>query len=175
MITVIFESHATTVDNENRVCSGHFDAKLSELGKKQAKELGERHADETFDAIFCSDLSRSYDTAEIAFAGKYPVIQDARLRECDYGDFEHCSRDVMDGEQFNRISEPFPSGESYEQAYQRMSDFLADLRQNYAGQRVMIIGHGATRGALEHFLGALTIKDSILAARTWKPAIKFTA
>ncbi|MBI2405849.1 histidine phosphatase family protein [Candidatus Microgenomates bacterium] len=87
MVTIVFEPHATSLDNESKHSSGHFDVELSELGKEQAKQLGERHKNEQFDAIFCSDLQRSYTTAKIAFEGRnIPIIKDARLRECDYGD-----------------------------------------------------------------------------------------
>jgi len=86
-VTIIFESHATTFDNENHVSSGHNDVALSTLGVEQAKELGERRRGERFDAIFCSDLERSYMTGEIAFGETgVPIIRDARLREVDYGD-----------------------------------------------------------------------------------------
>jgi broad specificity phosphatase PhoE len=37
-------------------------------------------------SLFCSDLQRSYKSAEIAFSNKYPIIKDSRLRECNYGD-----------------------------------------------------------------------------------------
>ena len=59
MITIIFESHATTFDNEAYLSSGHNDVALSSLGEKQAKELGERRKNEHFDAIFCSDYTDS--------------------------------------------------------------------------------------------------------------------
>jgi broad specificity phosphatase PhoE len=42
MIIIIFEAHATTLDNEAGLASGHNDVALSELGVKQAKEHGER-------------------------------------------------------------------------------------------------------------------------------------
>lgn len=70
MITIIFESHGTTFDNETHLSSSWFDVELSPLGEKQAKELGGRYKNEEFDAIFCSDLQRSYKTAEIAFEGR---------------------------------------------------------------------------------------------------------
>lgn len=56
MVTIIFESYGTTYDNEAEISSGWFDVELSDLGKKQAKELGERYKNEDCDAIFCSDL-----------------------------------------------------------------------------------------------------------------------
>ena len=41
MVTIIFESHATSFDNENHLSSGHNDVGLSSLGEKQAKELAD--------------------------------------------------------------------------------------------------------------------------------------
>ncbi|MEK7142787.1 MAG: phosphoglycerate mutase family protein [Patescibacteria group bacterium] len=48
MIEILFEPHGTTIDNEQKRASGHFDVELSDLGKKQAKELGERHKEKFF-------------------------------------------------------------------------------------------------------------------------------
>lgn len=75
MVTIVFESHSTSLDNENHLSSGWNDVELSKLGIQQAKDLGKRRMDEKFDAIFCSDLQRSYKTAEIAFGNKFPIIQ----------------------------------------------------------------------------------------------------
>ncbi len=95
MINIIFEAHATSLDNEKRLSSGHNDVELSPLGEQQAKQLGERYANQEFDAIFCSDLQRSYKTAEIAFGDRFTIIKDKRLRECDYGDLtRHPSDEV---------------------------------------------------------------------------------
>ena len=168
MVNITFETHSTTVDNENEVCSGHFDAKLSKTGRTQAKELGVRREHDNFVVIFCSDLSRSTDTAEIAFGKRLPVIVDSGLRECDYGDFTHCTREVMDKEQLKRITDPFPGGQSYVQAFQRMGEFLNDLLRDYDNQHVLIIGHGATRFALDYWLNGLSAKDAILATKTWQ-------
>lgn len=42
MVTIIFESHGTTIDNEKHLASGWADVELSELGVKQSKEMGEK-------------------------------------------------------------------------------------------------------------------------------------
>ena len=70
MITIIFEAHGTTFDNEAHLSSGHNDVELSPLGIQQSKEMGERYKDDHFDAIFCSDLQRAYKSAEIGFGTK---------------------------------------------------------------------------------------------------------
>ena len=163
MIEIIFESHGTTYDNETHRASGHFDVELSPLGEKQAKELGERRRGEHFDAIFCSDLERSYKTAEIAFGDTFPIIKDARLRECDYGDMTQAPSDQVDAEKPKRITEPFLNGESYTQTTARMKAFLEDLAKNYEGKRVMIIGHRATQYALENLINGIPLEKIISA------------
>ncbi len=169
MVNIVFESHSTSLDNENHLSSGWNNIELSPLGIIQAKELGIRRADEHFDAIFCSDLQRSYKTAQIAFGDKFSIIQDKRLRECDYGDLtQHPSKDV-DEEKPKRIKVPFPNGESYEQASQRMKDFLNYLAKNYQGKKVMIIGHRATQYGLEHLIKGIPLKEVIPAPWKWQP------
>ncbi len=169
MITIIFESHGTTLDNEAHLASGHFDVALSELGIKQSKEMGERYKGDYFDAIFCSDLQRSYKSAEIAFGNKFPIIKDSRLSECDYGDMTQTPSDKVDPEKPKRIYEPFPNGESYEQASARMKSFLEDLLRDYDGKKVMIVGHRATQYALEYWIKGLPLEEVIPAPWKWQP------
>ncbi len=180
MVTIIFESHSTTFDNEAHISSGHNDVELSPLGISQAKELGERRKGETFDAIFCSDLQRSYKTAEIAFGNKFSIIKDKRLRECDYGDLTQHSSSEVDLEKIKRIKTPFPNGESYEQTSERMKSFLEDLLKNYNGppshkasegqsKTVMVIGHRATQYGLEHWIKGLSLEEIISISWKWQP------
>lgn len=173
MITIIFEAHATTIDNEAEVASGHNDVELSDLGIKQARELGGRYDRQHFDAIFCSDLQRSYKTAEIAFGDRFPIIKDARLRECDYGDLTQKSKDIIDRERPKRISEPFPNGESYEQTVERMRLFLDEQKEKYDGKTVMIIGHRATQYGLEVVLNSAPIIEIVTAPWQWQPGWRY--
>ena len=169
MVTIIFETHSTSYDNEAHRASGHYDVELSPLGEQQSKELGERYKDDHFDAIFCSDLQRAYRTAEIAFGDKFPIIKDARLRECDYGDLTRHPSEEVGQEKPRRIKEAFPNGESYEQASERMKSFLQDLLRDYDGKRVMIIGHRATQYGLEQWINGLPLEQVIPAPWKWQP------
>jgi broad specificity phosphatase PhoE len=172
-VKIIYEVHATSVDNENRICSGFYDVELSISGTKQASELGERHVNEQFAAIFCSDLRRSYRTAEIAFHNRFVIIQDTRLRECNYGDFTRHSASEVEPQKLKRIAHPFPNGESYEQTTRRIGKFLSDLQKSYDSKKVLIIGHGATRGGLEYWLNGKTIEESIIASKEWAPGWEY--
>lgn len=173
MITIIFEAHSTTTDNEIHLASGHNDVGLSELGLRQSKELGGRYANKRFDAIFCSDMQRAYKTAEIAFGDKFPIIQDTRLRECDYGDLTQKSKELVDAEKPNRITIPFPNGESYEQACARVKSFLDDLQRDYDGKTIMIIGHRATQYGLENGINNVSIQEAVTALWKWQPGWKY--
>ncbi len=163
-LTLIFEAHGTTFDNEAHLSSGWNDIALSPLGEKQSREMGERYKDDHFDAIFTSDLERAYRSAEIGFGDKWPIIHDKRLRECDYGDMTQKPSAMVDAEKPKRLHEPFPNGESYDETYVRMKSFLDDLRRDYAGKpsggpagpRVMVIGN-----ALHDPAGSATGRRSI--------------
>ena len=169
VVRIIFESHATTMDNEMELASGWNDAGLSELGTQQAAELGMRRKQENFDVIFTSDLQRASRTAEIAFTHRFPIVHDRRLREVDYGELtRHPAREVQ-GERTNRISVPFPGGESYEQASRRMREFLVDLLRDYAGKRVLIIGHRATQYGLEHWINGVPLLEAVTSPWSWQP------
>jgi broad specificity phosphatase PhoE len=167
---LIFETHATSLDNERLVASGHFDVELSPLGRAQAAELGVRYRAEDLDAVLCSDLQRSYRTAEIAFAGRgLPVHRDARIRECDYGAWTGRPAAEIDAERVRRIFEPFPAGESYVQVAARMRDLLSEVARDCAGRRVLIIGHRATWYSLEHVINGRDLRDVIAGSWKWQP------
>ncbi len=174
MITIIFESHSTSFDNENHLSSGWNDVALSPLGIKQAEDLGIKRGKEKFDAVFCSDLQRSYKTAEIAFNDTFPIIKDKRLRECHYGDITQFPSEQVDREKLKRISIPFPNGESYEQTAQRIKSFLEDLIKNYEGKKIIIIGHRATQYGLEYWINKIPLEKVISTPWKWQPGWTYT-
>lgn len=172
-VNIVFEAHATSFDNEAGLASGWHDVALSELGENKARELGLRRAGEHFDVIFCSDLQRSYRTAEIAFKDKFPILRDARLRECSYGELDQVEKGLVDEQKGQKISTPFPGGESYEQTCARMQDFLDDVSRSYDGKRVMIIGHRATQYGLEHSIKGVSIVNAVTAKWQYQPGWKY--
>ncbi len=173
MVTIIFESHGTTFDNEDHVSSGHFDVDLSPLGEKQSVELGQRYKEQTFEAIFCSDLKRSYNSAQLAFGKKFPIIKDPRLRECDYGELTRHASSEVDAEKIKHIDTPFEKGESYQQTTDLMKEFLSSLLKMYEGKRIMIIGHRATQYALEHLILGKPLEEVIPAPWKWQPGWEY--
>jgi len=169
MVTIIFEAHGTTFDNEAHLSSGWNDIALSSLGEKQSREMGERYIKDNFDAVFVSDLQRAIKSAEIGFGNRWPIIKDSRLRECDYGNFTQHSSEEVDMQKPLRINEPFPNGESYVQTTARMKSFLDDLKKNYDGKKVMIIGHRATQYALDNLINEVSLEKLTTTHFKWQP------
>ena len=168
-IEIIFENHSTSVDNEQRVASGWLDGCLSEKGKQRAKALGERRLTERIDEVFTSNLARAIETANIAFGGSgVPVYLDKRLRECNYGTLNGVPVTQLEAERSKHIDEPFPEGESYSDVVRRVQDFLNDLSCDWNGKRVVVIGHSATRWALDVLLSGKALPDIVSAPFAWQ-------
>ena len=165
---IYFAAHATSKDNEAEIASGWKDVELSELGIQQAKELGERFKDIKIDLICCSDLKRAVDTVKIAFGGKYPIIADKRLRELNYGDFNGKPAETVGYMKKERIKEPFPNGESYEQAMVRIHEFYKELKRKYPDKTVLVIAHRATQFGLDTLTGNKTLEDCLSTPFKWQ-------
>ena len=170
MTRVLFESHATSLDNEAALASGHFDVALSAAGEQQARELGERYRGREIDAVFWSDLQRSYRTADLAFDGRGVTIErDPRLRECDCGALTRRPRREVLSDPAACLDKPFPGGESYRQATGRVKSFLLEAAARFDGQVILIIGHRATYFALEHWLKQRPLQEVLAAPWQWQP------
>lgn len=101
-VEIFIARHGQNEDNINGILNGHRDLPLTELGRKQARQLGEgiKEAGLRFDTVYSSPLSRAYETARIvcAVAGvkiKPVVLND--LIERDFG--------IMTGQPISRIEE----------------------------------------------------------------------
>jgi len=151
-INITYFVHGTTTDNEKEISSGWSDVELSDLGRKQSKDLAEKVKDRVFDFVFCSDLKRAIESAEIVFSKRIEIIQDKRWRECNYGDFNGKSSPIVEPMQEENITKKFPNGESYEDVKARIQDFLNFLKDNYEGKSVAILAHKAPQLALDVLL-----------------------
>lgn len=168
-VEIVYETHSLTVDNERGLATGWLPGEVSERGRLLARELGERRREDGIAAVYTSDLARAVDTVEIAFAGAdVPIRLDPRLRECDYGELNGQPVARFDGERLRRIDEPYPGGESYRQVVERVRSFLDDVSSEHDGERVLVVGHAATRFALEHLLGGTPLEELVDAPFEWR-------
>lgn len=177
MIKITYFVHGTTTDNEENKSSGWNDVRLSDLGIQQSKDMAKLTEGMTFDAVFTSDLSRAIDSANITWGNKYPKFADARLRECNYGDFNGASSDIVEPMQEKSITTPMPNGESYEDVKARVNDFLCSIKGKYDGKHIAIVAHKAPQLALDVLLKGMTWEEAFAndwrKQKAWKPGWEY--
>ncbi len=159
--------HGQTYANIDQVWHGHTDTELTELGYRQANQLGEyfqRYMRP--DVIYASPLQRARLTAQaVADRFKLPVHLDPRLMEFNLGDWEGATFESLRGagnimEQL--ISNPdfaAPHGESQHLVRKRMVEAIEEVSHRHPGRNVVIVAHGVSIGiALSHLVEGDTTK-----------------
>ncbi len=159
-VRITYFVHGATTDNEQHRTTGWNPGELSSIGIQQAKDLGDLVKDQQFAVIISSDLARAAESAQLGFGGKYPIMHDTRLRECNYGDLNGAEESVR-GPISQYVQTPYPNGESYRDVERRVRLFLHALAEQYDGKHVALMSHHAPQLSLE----------VILKGKTWQEAI----
>ena len=153
---------ATQLTAENRF-SGSVGVDLSDEGRWQAAQLGERLRNERISAIYCSPLSRTMETASIigTALGLTPSSRD-ELREISHGRWEGLTRAEVEtqfGDEYASWEEdPFTfapeGGESGVAVLARSLPVVREIVTQHHGDRVLVVSHKATiRILLSSLLG----------------------
>jgi broad specificity phosphatase PhoE len=168
-VTIVFETHSISEDNELGLASGWTHGPLSAQGRDLARALGARRRDDGIDTVFASDLHRAFETAVLAFEGEtIPIMLDWRLRECDYGELTRRPVAEVHGSRLAHLDVPYPGGESWREAITRVGRFLEDMPSRWNGTRVLVIGHVATRWGIDHALNGTSLEDLATADFEWQ-------
>jgi probable phosphoglycerate mutase len=172
---IIAIRHGETLWNTQSRIQGHIDIGLNERGQRQATLVGKAFAQsaEPVAAIYSSDLERARHTAEqVALATQLPLVQDARLRERHFGDFEGKTWSQID-EHSPEVSRkwrerdpqwrPGPGSESLLDLEQRVKLVVSDLASRHLGTQIVIVSHG---GVMDMLYRWATGQD-LQSPRTW--------
>lgn len=154
--------HGDIGEGKDKRYIGQLDIPLSILGKQQALSLKETFSRVPLDKIYCSDIARVQQTADmIASAHQIVPLDRVELRELYMGDWE--------GKPFSEIKAKYPKefkergedianyrpplGESFLDCYKRVIPVFESLAQSDEST-VLIVGHaGVNRVILCHVLG----------------------
>ena len=148
---ILLARHGQTESNrEGRFC-GHSETDLTELGRQQARALGERLANVAIDAAYTSDFSRAIETAALVLGARgITAAVDPGLRELHYGEWEM----VKNGDvakrypvqyQLMRAEDPAwhpPGGENIAMVRARTFAALHGIARAHQHQTVLIVAHG---------------------------------
>ncbi len=159
-VRIFVARHGQTPLNAVNCMQGQIDIELSELGRKQAFELGERLKDENFSYIYTSPLIRAYDTAKATL--KYhdcPIVIDDRIKEMNFGEWEGNPIEKIKSEggelAYYFWNEPqnfhITTGETFYQLIERIGDFIDMLVSKHRGEKILVVCHGmVVRGILTY-------------------------
>ena len=144
MTTIYLVRHGETEDNVAKIMQGQRPGKLNATGVQQIEELAEVLSDVHFDSVVSSDLQRSYDSALILAAKwRMNVVATPLLRERDWGDFT--GRYILDLKGL-----PMPDNvETMDDLLKRARAFLDWVKEHYADQTVLAVGHGIINKAIQ--------------------------
>lgn len=147
--------HGQTNWNAERRAQGQSESTLTEAGRQQARELGQRISDIKFDQLYCSSSLRTRETAELAFSHRPELHSRAfyldNLREIHLGPWEGQLYDdiqAQDPDSFVHFWEAphlfaVLGAESFDQLQARAMSTISELAERHAGQRVALVSHGA--------------------------------
>lgn len=157
MGTIYLLRHGQTKWNKEEVFRGQYDISLNEVGREQARALGEALRLEGLkNPVFLSSpLSRARETAEIAAnsigLGKDHVEIDSSFLDISYGKWEGKTRKEVE-KQYPKVyqtwvSDPekvvFPGGESLGEAADRAEDGIYRAAQENLEGDTVIVAHRA--------------------------------
>ncbi len=158
IITIV--RHGETIENSKRICQGQLPGTLSEHGILQAQQLAATLATDVVpDAIFCSDLQRAVDTAEILREVIAPTLSlqtDKRLRERGFGSFQGCV--------FPEEDEGFclPADAETEQSLLERTQSMANELVALPFRHILVVSHGVTiKALLAHLLGDVRLYNEL--------------
>ncbi|KAG7448891.1 phosphoglycerate mutase [Guyanagaster necrorhizus] len=173
MIIVTFIRHGESTDNPRAVWGGWKDAPLSDLGRKQARALGEHLASTKIDVIYASPLLRAHHTGMAVQNGQPkppPLILNPNLREQHFGiaegyswcytypdhmSLDECYKTGIFPAFFDR-SGRFPGGESIDElagrAHGAVKECIFAHLTEEDGFHIALASHGLCIGELVHAL-----------------------
>jgi broad specificity phosphatase PhoE len=155
--TIYLARHGQSEWNNQRRVTGQLDPALTDKGRRQSQALADCLRDQALDAIYSSTLTRTVDTATpTAAATRLPIVREAALCEIHMGELQGRHRDASDAQaqalwarwQAEPWSFRVPGGERFDEFALRVGAALQSILQRHVGQRVLIVGHGATNRVL---------------------------
>ena len=170
---IIAIRHGETSWNVDTRIQGQLDIPLSANGRWQAERLAHALRGEPIQAIYASDLTRAWETAQyLSQTHGRQVIKEPGLRERGFGDFEgktFAEIEALLPEQSMRWRRRDPEfsprgGESLVALGARVVEAAERLAARHPGEQIALVGHGGVMDVLYRTATRLDIQ----APRTWE-------
>lgn len=159
--------HGETLWNTERRIQGQLDIELNQHGHRQARAAGEYLRDESAAALYASDLSRAWVTAQALSDATGLTAQPVpELRERKYGVFEGLTYDQAQQthpEAYARFDARDPEfalpggGESLVGLSSRVVTSLTRIAERHRGETVLLVTHGGVLDVVNRFVRGLPL------------------
>lgn len=153
MNTYYLVRHGQTEWNTQGRTQGHGNSKLTELGKSQALNLAKALEKYPIDLVYCSDLGRAVETAQI-ISQKLGVdyIETSSLREMGFGIWEGMELKMIEKKYSDMFSlwrnQPdlleVPGGEKLIDIKNRQDALIEKLNEEYQDKHILLVSHSVT-------------------------------
>ena len=168
--------HGETAWNVDTRIQGQLDIGLNDTGRWQAQRTAQALAHEDIAAVYSSDLSRAFETAQtianaLSARCALQVVPHLGLRERHFGHFQgktwaeietHWPEDALQWRQRDPEWSPI-EGESLLQLRERIAQCVHELAQQHTGEQIVLVAHGGVMDVLYR----LATGQSTQAPRTW--------
>jgi 2,3-bisphosphoglycerate-dependent phosphoglycerate mutase len=174
MAKLVLVRHGQSLWNQEDRFTGWVDVPLTDLGRAEARQAGERLRDLRFDVAYTSALWRAQETLDImldVLGQKPPIIRDQALNERHYGDLQGLNK-KRTAERFGAeqvkiwrrsYDVPPPNGEALKNTAERTLPFFerAILGDIVIGKNVLVVAHGNSNRSIVMQLDRLS-KEEVL-------------
>lgn len=159
--------HGETDWNTIRRMQGHLDIPLNANGIEQARRAAIALRNMRFDAIYCSNLQRAQQTADLVAAQQSVAPQSLQsLRERHLGILQGLTRDEALQQQpevqahYDQRDPDYapPEGESLKVLFRRTADTLESLADQHPGQTLLIVTHGGVLDVARRFVTGMPLQ-----------------
>jgi probable phosphoglycerate mutase len=149
---LLLARHGQTSYNTARRFTGWADPPLTPRGRAESRALGRRLSRLPIDFVYCSDLERARQTAELALAGRPGLMPTpvAALRESCFGAWEGLTFEEASGRYpdaaaallTRSIDFCAPGGETIPQVRDRIRELLTVLHERHNESTVLLVASG---------------------------------
>lgn len=160
---ILLFRHGETANSKEVCFNGHYDVGLSKRGQKQFQHWADILKQETFNAVYSSDLQRTRNSAQ--FIGQQHGLEPVsyfELRELSFGTWEGMSVAEVERTYPGQMKERMESvatfqadgGETYSQLQARVIPKFEEIVSRHPNDKIAIVCHGGVnRVILAHLLG----------------------
>ncbi len=132
---------------------------LNEIGISQAINVGKTLRKFHIDRIYCSPIERAKHTLELFNLDKnIPIVIDNRIKERNMGIYERIEFSKLDWDVFwgYDSEEKYKEVESMKSVYQRVSNFLNELKEKHGNESVLLVTHGGVIRTIDWYFKGIT-------------------